>query len=76
MKNKKTKLETLLSFVEGWSNEYYGGHYTIFSFTTCYKFSFGTINEREDIIELKPYESIEDAIINGIQEEFNKLNKK
>lgn len=76
MKNKKTKLETLLSFVEGWANEYYGGHYTIFSFTNSYKFSFGTINEREDIIELKPYDSIEDAIINGIQEEFNKLNKK
>jgi hypothetical protein len=76
MKNKKTKLETLILFVEGWANENYGGHYTIFSFTSCYKFSFGTINEREDIEKLLPYDSLEDAIINAIQSEFSKLNSK
>ena len=76
---KNTKLESteqLLNFIQYLANEYYSGHYTIFSFTTCYKFSFMTITEREDINELLPYDNLKDALINGIQEHFSKMNKK
>jgi hypothetical protein len=50
------------------SEKHFGGHYTIFSFTVGYSFSFGTINSREGIYELNSYESIDDAITNSIQE--------
>ena len=46
----------------------YGGHFTIFSFTTNVKFAFGTINSIEEIDELIGYDDINDAITNAIQE--------
>jgi hypothetical protein len=50
------------------SKKYFGGHYTIFSFTTGYSFSFATVNSREGISELDLYDCLDDAIINAIQQ--------
>ena len=49
------------------SKKYFGGHYTIFSFTHGYSFSFETINSREGIYELESYKCLDDAITNAIQ---------
>lgn len=50
------------------SKKNFGGHYTIFSFTTGYSFCFGTISSRQGIYDLISYDSIDDAITNSIQE--------
>lgn len=50
------------------SKKYFGGHYTIFSFTYGYSFSFGTTNSREGIYELESYKCLDDAITNAIQQ--------
>jgi hypothetical protein len=49
---------------------YYGGHFTLLSFTTHVKFGFGTITDRDAIDEMSDYDSIEDAIENAIQQHF------
>jgi hypothetical protein len=50
------------------SKKHFGGHYTIFSLTTGYSFSFATVNSREGISELDLYDCLDDAIINAIQQ--------
>jgi len=62
----------LLKIVDVISEEYYGGHYTVFNFTTNIKFSFGTITDRDEINDLIGYDDINDAIINAIQSHFSK----
>lgn len=59
------KNQKMLIFI---ADKAFGGHFTILSFTTEYKFSFGTITEREDIENLNSYCNINDAIENAIQE--------
>ena len=59
------KNQSIIDFI---SNKDFDGHFTILSFTTHYKFSFGIITEREDIYNLYPYDSINDAIENAVQE--------
>ena len=59
------KHESMIDFI---SKKDFDGHFTILSFTTHYKFAFGTVTEREDIFNLYPYDSINDAIENAIQE--------
>lgn len=63
--NITKKNQSLINFI---SNKDFGGHFTILSFTTEYKFSFGTVTEREDIENLIGYDNINDAIENAIQE--------
>ncbi len=63
--NITKKNQSIIDFI---SNRDFSGHFTILSFTTEYKFSFGTITEREDIENLTAYDSINDAIENAIQE--------
>jgi hypothetical protein len=50
------------------SKKHFGGHYTIFSFTTGYSFSFTTVNSREGIYELDLYDCLDDAITNAVQQ--------
>jgi len=59
------KNQSIIDFI---SKKDFGGHFTILSFTTEYKFAFGTITEREDIENLIAYNNINDAIENAIQE--------
>jgi hypothetical protein len=58
------KNQKMLIFI---ADKAFGGHFTILSFTTNYKFAFGTITEREDIENLIGYDNINDAIENEIQ---------
>lgn len=44
----------------------YNGHFTILSFTTNYKGSFGTVTEREDIDQLTPCESLKELLLEMI----------
>ena len=67
--------ESLMMIAESIANQYYGGHYTLLTFTTNVKFSFSTVTEREDILELIPYNDINDAIENAIQYHLIKLKK-
>jgi len=46
----------------------FGGHFTLFAFTTEVKFAFGTITSREEILRLVAYYDINDAIENAIHE--------
>ena len=68
MENPSIELTTLFKLIDEISKKHYGGHYTILKFTTHYKFSFRTITDREEILELTPYDNLNDAIENGIQE--------
>ncbi len=63
--NITKKNQSIINFI---SNKDFDGHLTILSFTTNYKFSFGTVIEREDIYNLIAYDSINDAIENAVQE--------
>ena len=67
--------ESLMMIVESIANQHYSGHYTLLTFTTNVKFSFSTITEREDILELTPYTDINDAIENAIQQHLMELKK-
>jgi len=40
----------------------YNGHFTILSFTTNYRGSFGTVTEREDIENLNPFLSLREVL--------------
>jgi len=64
----------LMQVVESIAKTYYGGHFTIFSFTTEVKFAFGTINCRDEISELDGYYDINHAIANAIQDAIVKKN--
>lgn len=44
----------------------YNGHFTILSFTTNFKGSFGTVTEREDIDQLTPCESLRELLLEMI----------
>lgn len=59
--------EKWLKVVEEISKQYYGGHFTIFSFTNGVSFSFSTISDREEVEDLTTYDDINDAIENEIQ---------
>jgi hypothetical protein len=48
----------------------YDGHFTILSFTTNFKGSFGTVLEREDISELSPFLSLKELLIDMIYKEL------
>jgi hypothetical protein len=63
--NITKKNQSLINFI---SKKDFGGHFTILSFTTEYKFAFVTVTEREDIENLIGYDNINDAIENAIQE--------
>lgn len=58
------KNEKLLMFI---ADKSFNGHFTLLSFTTEYKFAFGTVTEREEIENLIGYDNINDAIENAIQ---------
>ena len=62
----------LMQIVEVIANKYYGGHYTLFTFSTNVKFSFGTISDRDEIYYLEPYTDVNDAIRNAIQLHISK----
>ncbi len=64
----KLDLHTLLAIIKEIANNHYGGHYTILSFTTNVKFSFGTVTDREEIQNLTAYDNLSDALENAIQE--------
>ena len=49
------------------ADRYFGGHFTVLSFTTCYSFMFGTPSGRENIDGLKSFHDINDAISDAIQ---------
>lgn len=70
MRKDFTISEKHQSIVDEISKQHYGGHFTIFGFTSCFSFSFGTINSREEIYELGQFETLEDAVIDGIQKHF------
>lgn len=63
--NITKKNQSIIDFI---SKKDFGGHFTILSFTTEYKFAFGTVTEREDIENLASYYTINSAIENAIQE--------
>jgi hypothetical protein len=44
----------------------YDGHFTILSFTTNFKGSFGTVTEREDIESLSPCLSFKELLLQMI----------
>jgi hypothetical protein len=44
----------------------YDGHFTILSFTTNFKGSFGTVTEREDIESLSPCLSLKELLLQMI----------
>jgi len=62
-------MKKLINKIEIIAKENYGGHYTIFRFTTNYKASFGTITEREDIYKLKPFKDLKECLKNLIKNE-------
>ena len=53
--------------IESISNNYFGGHFTVLSFSTCYSFMFGTPSGREEIQDLESFHDINDAISGAIQ---------
>lgn len=60
---KRNLMNTAIYIAE----KYYGGHYSIFSFTHSVSFCFGTLNSRDEIEGLEKYTDINDAITNEIQ---------
>lgn len=61
----------LLEVVKKIARKHFGGHFTIFNFTTHYKAMFGTPNldsgaGRQEVLNLKPASSLEEALINLI----------
>ena len=62
----------LIRQIKSIANKHYGGHFTIFHFTTEVKFSFGTVTDREEIYNLTAYTNLNDALENGIQQHFLK----
>jgi len=67
---RRAKLGGHLLVAKSLADLYYGGHFTLLSFTTHVKFGFGTITDREEIDEMSDYDSISDAIENAIQQHF------
>ncbi len=58
----------LMEVAETIAKGYYGGHFSIFSFSREVKFAFGMINSKEQIDFMLGYHDINDAITNAIQE--------
>jgi len=67
---RRAKLGGHLLVAKSLADLYYGGHFTLLSFTTHVKFGFGTITNRDEIDEMSDYDSISDAIENAIQQHF------
>jgi hypothetical protein len=68
---KKTAIDQmdvneLMSTVCVIANLKYNGHFTILSFTTNFKGSFGTVTEREDIESLSPCLSLKELLLQMI----------
>ena len=61
-------LEQCLELAKYVADKYFGGHYTIYSFTFGYKFMMGTVTNRDEIQEEDTYEELIDAVINGTSE--------
>ena len=61
-----SSLEDWLTAADYIAKEYYGGHFTMLAFTFSYKFTFGTITDREEINDLDPYDNLKDAIMNAV----------
>lgn len=61
-------LEKCLELAKYVADKYFGGHYTIYSFTFGYKFMMGTVTNRDEIQEEDTYEELIDAVINGTSE--------
>ena len=76
MKNLNTvpniRLMNIASLI---AKDHYGGHFTLLTFTTNVKFSFSTVTDREEIIELEAYTDINDAIENAIQNHLKQIKK-
>ena len=70
---ENVSLEQALATAEWIAKEYFGGHYTIYSFTHGYKFSMGTVTDREEIWKLDEYDSLLDAVLNGCSESLIKV---
>jgi hypothetical protein len=52
----------LLDFMTEFAAKHSDGHFTIMKFTTNWRVSFGTPNEREDISEMAVAKTMEDAV--------------
>ncbi|AIY80541.1 hypothetical protein U728_744 [Clostridium botulinum 202F] len=53
------------------ANELYDGHFTIMKFTTNYRVCFGTVSEREDIKFMAEGKTLEEAIMQVINNGIN-----
>jgi hypothetical protein len=53
--------------IQGIADDYFGGHFTILTFTTCYSFMFGTPSDRDDISGLESFYDVNDAIVDSVQ---------
>jgi hypothetical protein len=68
-------LEQCLELAKYVADKYFGGHYTIYSFTFGYKFMMGTVTDRDEIQEADTYEELIDAVINGTAEAVLEVGK-
>ena len=59
--------ESNQKLIQGIADDYFGGHFTIFTFTTCYSFMFGTPSDRDNISGLEGFYDINDAIVDEVQ---------
>ena len=59
--------ESNQKLIQGIADDYFGGHFTILTFTTCYSFMFGTPSDRDDISGLESFYDINDAIVDAVQ---------
>ena len=66
----KMNMDELMSIISLISKLKYNRHFTILSFTTHYKGSFGTITERNEIDNLMPYDNLKDLLIDMICDEL------
>lgn len=63
----KSDLEHLLDLASDTATMYFGGHYTLFSFTTGYKFMFGTPDDvRLNLADIEIAPSMELAIASAL----------
>lgn len=66
--DENSSLEDWLEMADYIAKTHFSGHFTLLSFTYSYKFTFGTVLDRDDINDLECYKDLKDAIINAYQE--------
>ena len=69
---KSTSLEYLMGELERIANLRYGGHYTIYKFTSHYKCIFYTIINYSEIEQLDSYKTLKMGIIKCLEEEYSR----